>query len=129
MLLFHAAWLPKTNSTPARLALWGETDQTPASRRRSTATKRLAPHPFGASPEALQAALPLPDLTAKPAMLVARLPSAGGEPQPSRPFLRERAAQGKAILATWRVPALTFTQRDAVALLIHFDQKVAGGAE
>ncbi len=56
-------------------------------------------------------------------MLVARLPSADGEPQPSRPFLRERAAQGKATLATWRVPALTFTHRDAVALLIHFDDE------
>ncbi len=125
MLLLHAAWLPQTDSAPARLAVWGETDQPAVTRRRIPVAKRLVSHPFSAAPEALLAVLPEPAPNGEPARLAVRLPSTRAEPQPSRPWLRERPAKGRLTLAAWRVPALTFAPRDALALLLRFDDEDA----
>ncbi len=119
MLILHTAWLPPTPATPPRLALWGETNTAPAARK-SKARRRLALHPFSATFEELQRALPLSDLSAEPTPLIARLPTLGGEPQPSRPYLRETLTTGQLTLQTWQIPALTFAPRDALALLINF---------
>jgi hypothetical protein len=94
MLALHAAWLLNANDTHARLALWGETNTLPQTRRGRDlrAKPNTLPHPFYASVESLSRALPLPELNAcaTAVQAVARLPSTDGEPQPSRPFLRYR---------------------------------------
>jgi SNF2 family DNA or RNA helicase len=130
MLVLHAAWLPKTNRAPARLALWGETNA-PAPARRGRGPRAKAntpPHPFSASAESLSGALRLPELNARGEALsvIARLPSTGGEPQPSRPFLREAEPKGKPKLAAWQAPALAFAPLDALALLVNLDDDAPG---
>ncbi len=121
MLVLHTAWLPQTNTNPGRLALWAETDQPASLRRRSIGAGRAALHPFSASTEALKSAHPLSDRAAKPSPVIARLPSVGDEPLPSRPVLRETTPNGKPALAMWQTPALAFTPRDALALLVNLD--------
>jgi SNF2 family DNA or RNA helicase len=132
MLILHASWLAASGAEPAGLALWGETDQaekSPKSRGRR-AISRPAAHPFSASAEVLQSVLPRAELKSgtRTAVLVARLPSAGGEPQPSRPFLRETAsAATKVSLTPWEVSALIFTPADALDLLINLQEAAGTG--
>jgi len=121
MLILHAGWLPETTSAPASLAVWGETDQPPAARGPASAAKGLPPHLFSAALKALKAAWPLPDVATDPARLAVRLPTRGGEPQPSQPWLRESAATGKVTLAAWRVPALSVPAGAALAVLLQLD--------
>ncbi len=126
MLVLHAGWLPKAGHNPAVLALWGETDL-PQPRRSAAPSAGPAPHPFAASPEAVRAALPETDTKASPLKLIARLPSAGGSPLPSQPFLRESAPRGKPGLAAWQVPALGLRPADAAAMLVGLDDDAPGG--
>jgi SNF2 family DNA or RNA helicase len=123
MLLLHAAWLPRSAAASACPALWGETNAPePARKPKGRRAKAASPHhPFSATAESLKKSLPVPELKWRDnaAALIARLPTAGGEPQPSRPLLRERAAGGRSTLAGWSVPALTFPAGDALSLLIN----------
>ena len=48
---------------------------------------------------------------------MARLPSVAGEPQPSRPFLRDKQPSGTPALSSWRVPALLFEPAGTLELL------------
>jgi SNF2 family DNA or RNA helicase len=131
MLILHAAWLLATGAEPAGLAVWGETDLAaalpkPRGRRAKAAT---APHPFSAAAKALQSALPWAPLkiAGRAGVLVARLPSAEGAPQPSRAFLREDAAPGPVSLAAWQVPALIFAPNEALDLLINLPEAAGAG--
>ncbi len=133
MLILHASWLPKLGKTSPVLVIWGEASSDLAPRRarsKRTGTKRAAPpHPFSAPTEALKNALPLPGLRriTPETVAVVRLPSRGGEPQPSRPFLRESAGRGKLMLAAWQAPALAFEPITALELLINFDPSTGSG--
>ncbi len=129
MQILHVTWLPQTDTAPARLALWGEVARSAVPRRESKGSKRLTLHPFSATPDELTSALPLADLEAEPVTLVARLPTVGDEPQPSRPFLRENSASGKPALRAWRVTALAFAPREALALLVSFAEEAPLGAD
>ncbi|MCX6026666.1 MAG: DEAD/DEAH box helicase [Chloroflexi bacterium] len=129
MQILHAAWLPQTDTAPARLALWGEAARGAFPRRKSRVSTRLTLHPFTATTDELTSALPLADLEAEPVTLVARLPTVGDEPQPSGPFLRENSAEGKPALRAWRVTALAFAAREALALLVNFAEEAPLGAD
>ena len=127
MLVLHAAWLPTTAAAPAGLALWAEV-VAPARARRGPLPKSAAPHPFAAS-HAVLTPLLLPELLEEPCeplTLIARLPTAGGEPRPSRPFLREAARPGPVTLRGWRVPALVCRPVDSLALLISLSGDTPG---
>src|SRR5215468_6433473 len=98
MIVLHGSWLPESGSVAARFALWGEVAQFGASPPRPRGRPRKGaggvgahPHPFAAPATALYGALPVPSLADEAAerQIVAQLPTAGGEPLPSRPFLRE----------------------------------------
>src|SRR5262245_35203079 len=99
MIVLHGSWLSRTAMAPASFALWGETSQPTTTTPRPRGRPRVSPggvaahaHPFGATAAELRKTLPDPDLgdSALEAQILARLPTLGGEPQPSRPFLRER---------------------------------------
>ena len=117
MLVLHITWLLPSRTSHAQLVLWGESDQVPVSPSRS----RKNAHPFGAPHRVLKDALPLSELqaAAHESTLVSRLPTVGKSPQPSRAFLFKSAPVGKTRLKNWSIPALLFTPRDALALLIH----------
>ncbi|HEU5101812.1 MAG TPA: SNF2 helicase-associated domain-containing protein, partial [Roseiflexaceae bacterium] len=126
MIVLHGSWLPQMESVTGRFFLWGETAQpvaqAPRARgraRKSSAGVAAHAHPFAATVAELIAALPDPELRdeALESQLLARLPTVGGEPQPSRPFLRERIAEGSPVLGNWAIPALAFEPASAVALL------------
>ncbi len=127
MLVLHAAWLPAAAATPACLALWGEVE-VPARGRRGPRPKKALRHPFAASHEALTALLSHDLLEEQPeaVAVVARLPTAGGEPQASRPYLREAARTGPVTLGAWRVPALACGPLDTLALLINLSGDTPG---
>ena len=122
MLILHACWLPAAGAETACLAVWGESElvgpgRKPRGRRKST----VPLHPFSAPAQVLSVALPRADLKTapRPVSLVARLPTAGDQPQASRSFLRENAPTGKLTLSAWQVPALLLTPSDALTLLIN----------
>ncbi len=127
MIVLHGSWLPESGGVAARFALWGEVAQPGASRPRPRGRPRKGaggvgahPHPFAATTAALYAALPVASLAddATELPIVAQLPTAGGEPLPSRPFLREGGApRGTPALSSWAVTALAFAPADALALL------------
>ena len=121
MLVLHITWLPQSNASPARLGLWGESGQAPSAPGRS----RKNAHPFGAPHRVLKDAFPLSELqaAAHEATLVSWLPTVGKSPQPSRAFLFKSAPVGKTRLKNWSIPALLFTPRDALALLIHLPSR------
>ena len=108
MIVLHGSWLPQGDKVAGQFILWGETGQDVAQAPRARGRPRKAPgglaahaHPFAATITELIAALPDPELrdAAVECQLLARLPTIGGEPQPSRPFLRERTAEGAPELA------------------------------
>jgi SNF2 family DNA or RNA helicase len=117
MLLLHIAWLPSSGTSPGRLALWGECNRIKVAASRS----RKNAHPFGATHRVLKDALPLSELQARAheSTLVARLPTVGKSPQPSRAFMRKSTPAGKIRLKPWSIPDLLFPPRDALALLVH----------
>jgi SNF2 family DNA or RNA helicase len=126
MIVVHGSWLPQTDSAAGQFILWGETAQAMASVPRARGRPRKTPggvtahvHPFAATIPELSAALPDASLREEAAesQILARLPTIGGEPQPSRPFLRERTAEGSPVLGSWALSALAFGPASAVALL------------
>ncbi len=121
--ILHSTWLLAAGKTPARFVLWGEStraDSRRRSRRGKPSLKKAMPHPFGATAAELRQALYALGLevAAQEASVVARLPTQGDEPQPSRPFLRESETRGSLALAAWTIPALMFEPLDALTLLI-----------
>jgi SNF2 family DNA or RNA helicase len=125
MIVLHGSWLPASGSD-APFALWAETAQPEAQPTRPRGRPRKGAggitaraHPFAAAAAELYQVLPTPELADEVTeeRLIARLPTLADEPQPSRPFLRERAASGSPALASWVVPALTFAPAGALELL------------
>jgi SNF2 family DNA or RNA helicase len=132
MLVLHAGWLPAADHHAPLFVLWAESSG--PTRRPPTGAQRrqgAAQHPFAATEAALRAGLGPADwlTTAKRTAIVVRLPTAGGEPLPSRPFLRAGADEGRptrrgrrdkrkasaVTLGQWRVPALALAPVDALA--------------
>jgi hypothetical protein len=145
MLILHAAWLTPAGKTPAQFTVWGEADYPSARRpdgtldtslaRRASGSggrpRRIPTHPFGASPELLWAHLPLPDPAGQASDVLVRLPTRGGAPLPSRPFLGGAGGRGRGPVTpqTWRTPALGFAPPDALAQLINLAEEPAPGVD
>jgi len=118
MLILHACVLP----TPMRLYLWAEaTDQAPRTRK---STRRIAPHPFGASASSImdaphRALENFPDFgaLAQPEMVALRLPSTPEAPLPSPDFARIQLSDAAepAQLTAWRVEAKVFAPLAALS--------------
>ena len=131
MHILHGTWLnSEYTDANSGFVLWAETSQErPARKASRPSTRRVKPHPFALSSEALRRVwldlMPSGEeaikTDAKEIVAVVQLPSASDSPQASPGLMREAEegrGQSKLKLSSWQVDALVIPPADVPGFLI-----------
>ncbi len=126
MLALHGTWVLRDSPSSSSFAWWAETTERSSSRTSPTSGQGAPRHPFAVGPKRLVEATgalcgrsfvdPVPQ-----SEVVGQLPSAGTRPLQSpglASVLTSPSDQGPVVLASWRIPVLSYDPGRAVELLL-----------